>query len=76
MRFDKVFSHLIKSDDISENLSNNHIHSLLDQEDNDLTDEEIKIILLYSTKLKNFEKDEGQIQKNFVKIDDRINAFT
>jgi 16S rRNA A1518/A1519 N6-dimethyltransferase RsmA/KsgA/DIM1 with predicted DNA glycosylase/AP lyase activity len=47
MRFDKVFSHLLKSDNISEKLLTKDIKSLLGEEDNDLTEEEIKIILLY-----------------------------
>ena len=47
MRFDKVFSHLFKSDNISEKLLSKDIKSLLGEEDNDLTEEEIKIILLY-----------------------------
>lgn len=37
IRFEKVFSHLIKSDDNSEELSNKDFRSLLDEEDNDLT---------------------------------------
>ena len=61
MRFDKVFSHLLKSDDFSDKLSNKDFRSLLDEEDNDLTQEEIKIILLYQTKLKNLEQDEGAV---------------
>lgn len=49
MRFDKVFSHLIKSEDMSDNskLSSKDLHSLLGPEDKDLTDEEVKIILMY-----------------------------
>ena len=37
IRFEKVFSHLIKPDDFSEELSNKDFRSLLDEEDNDLT---------------------------------------